>query len=145
MHSISQVFSQMPSFFALWAAGGSVPAMHTASRRALLPTRALALLALVAVGLSACGKGGAPEALSGGGPIKKLAPVAAQGALSVATRNTTRVGGADAAADAAGVARTAYPGLTPATRPQAVVVVNAEDWPAALAHFAIIFADRMPA
>jgi hypothetical protein len=133
VHSISQVFSQMPSFFALWAAGGSVPAMHTASRRALLPTRALALLALVAVGLSACGKGGAPEALSGGGPIKKLAPVAAQGALSVATRNTTRVGGADAAADAAGVARTAYPGLTPATRPQAVVVVNAEDWPAALA------------
>ena len=70
---------------------------------------------------------------SGGGPTRKLAPVAAQGAVSVATRNTTRLGGADAAADAAAVARAVYPGLTPATRPQAVVLVDEHDWPAALA------------
>jgi hypothetical protein len=107
--------------------------MRTVWQRSLLPAPLLVLLALAAIGLCACGKGGGPEQLSSGGPIKKLAPVAAQGALSVATRNTTRLGGADAAADAAGVARTAYPGLTPATRPQAVILVDDHDWTAALA------------
>jgi hypothetical protein len=100
--------------------------MRTVSRRP-----GLAVLALALVGLCGCGKG-APEQASGGGPTRKLAPVAAQGAVSVATRNTTRLGGADAAADAAGIARAVYPGLTPATRPQAVVLVNERDWLAAL-------------
>lgn len=90
-----------------------------------------AVLVLAAFALSACGKG-SPEQLSGG-PAHKLAPVAAQGAVSVATRNTTRLGGTDAPADAAAVARAAYPGLTTATRPQTVVLVNQQDWQAALA------------
>ncbi len=101
--------------------------MRTASRRQLV-----VVLMLVAVGLYGCGKG-APEQSSGGGPAHKLAPVAAQGAVSVATRNTTRLGGADTAADAAAVARAVYPGLTPATRPQVVVIVNDRDWLGALA------------
>jgi len=91
----------------------------------------LAVLVLAIAGLCGCGKGS--EQLSGGGPTRKLAPVAAQGAVSVATRNTTRLGGADAAADAAAVARAVYPGLTPATRPLAVVLVDEHDWLGALA------------
>ncbi|HEX4629005.1 MAG TPA: hypothetical protein VH137_09470, partial [Gemmatimonadales bacterium] len=46
---------------------------------------------------------------------------------------TTRVGGADTTADAAAVARLVYPGLTPSTRPRAVVVVDRRNWSAALA------------
>jgi hypothetical protein len=59
--------------------------------------------------------------------------VAAQGAVSVVTKNTARLGGADAASDAAAVARAVYPGLTQGTRPQAVIVVDERNWPAALA------------
>ena len=104
--------------------------MRAASQR---PLCAVFALVLAAVALSACGKGGGEQAsISGGGPTRKLAPVAAQGAVSVATRNTTRLGGADVAADAAAVARAVYPGLTPTTRPQAVVLVDQHDWPAAL-------------
>ena len=55
-----------------------------------------------------------------------------QGAVGVATRNTTRLGGADPASDAAAVARAVYPGLTTATRPQAVVLVDEHDWAASL-------------
>ena len=101
--------------------------MRTVSRRPLV-----VLLTLAVVGLCGCGKGGADQ-LSGGSSTSKLAPVAAQGAVSVATRNTTRLGGVDTAADAAAVARAAYPGLTPATRPQAVVLVDDHDWLPALA------------
>ncbi len=55
------------------------------------------------------------------------------GAVGVATRNTVRLGGGDPVSDAAAVARAVYPGLTAATRPQAVVLVDAHDWPAAIA------------
>ncbi len=57
---------------------------------------------------------------------------AARGVLAVATKNTTRLGGADPAIDAAAVAQVVYPGLTPATRPQAVVLVDEHQWPVAL-------------
>ena len=65
--------------------------------------------------------------------MPSVAPVAEEGAVTVTTRNTTRVGGADAVLDAAAIARVAYPGLTPSSRPQAVVVVDRADWPSALA------------
>jgi len=90
------------------------------------------MVALAAAGLAGCGKGEA-EPPAGAGPTRKLAPVAAQGAVSVATRNTTRLGGDDVASDAAAVARAVYPGLTAATRPLAVVLVNERDWLPALA------------
>src|SRR5271170_1584136 len=108
--------------------------MRRAAHRPLL-----AALALVLVGLGGCGKGGQAQ-INGGGVVgtpSKLAPVAAQGAVSVATRNTTRLGGADVADDAAAVARTVYPGLTAASRPTVVVLVDEQDWPAALAASAL--------
>jgi hypothetical protein len=103
----------------------------------LLETRrplaaALAPLAL-ALALAGCGKGGASEPGAGSGPAHKLSAVAAPGAVSVATRNTTRLGGAEVASDAAAVARAVYPGLTAATRPAAVALVDEGDWQAALA------------
>jgi hypothetical protein len=91
---------------------------------------ALFLLA-AALLIAGCGKTG-PEATPGGGPLRKLAPVAAEGAVSVTTRNTSRVGGAEATVDAAAVARVVYEGLTDGSRPQVVVLVNLRDWPAAL-------------
>jgi hypothetical protein len=45
-----------------------------------------------------------------------------------ATRNTVWVGGADAAADAAGVANALYPATGDSDRPTAVVLVDQEDW-----------------
>ena len=50
-----------------------------------------------------------------------------------ATRNTIRVGGTDAAADAAGVASALYPATTGSDRPTAVVLVDSEDWQTAIA------------
>jgi hypothetical protein len=95
----------------------------------------LALLATVPIALAAgCGKS-SPEhqAPSPSAPLRSLTPVAAQGAVSLATRNTTRLGGVDVVSDAAAVARAVYPGLTPQTRPAAVVVVDNRDWSTALA------------
>jgi hypothetical protein len=96
-------------------------------------TRGAVLLPLAALALSGCGKAGPHTATSSGGPLRKLAPVAAEGAVSVTTRNTTRVGGATAIDDAAAVARVVYPGLTAGSRPQAVVIANSRLWPATLA------------
>jgi predicted small lipoprotein YifL len=99
----------------------------------LAPPRLLAVIALlgVAASLAGCGKAG-PQAVPGGGPLRRLAPVEAQGAVSVTTRNTTRVGGADTVVDAASVARAVYPGLTAGSRPQAVVLLDQRNWTAAL-------------
>jgi hypothetical protein len=97
-------------------------------------SRATVMLVAVALAgmLAGCGKT-ALKRHPASGPVAAVAPVAAQGAVSVVTKNTTRLGGADAASDAAAVARAVYPGLTPATRPQVVVVVDERNWPAALA------------
>ncbi len=103
--------------------------MRTVASRSVIAPLGLAMLAV----LAGCGKVSRESTSAGGGPVRRLAPVAAQGAVSLTTRNTTRLGGQDSAADAAGVARAVYPGLTPETRPRAVVLVNARDWPAALA------------
>jgi len=50
-----------------------------------------------------------------------------------ATRNTIRVGGADAVADAAGVASALFPATGSSDRPTAVVLVDADDWQTAIA------------
>ena len=49
-----------------------------------------------------------------------------------ATKNTTRVGGADPVADAAGVAQAIYPSRSRDTRPAAVTIVDGKDWQAAI-------------
>jgi hypothetical protein len=45
-----------------------------------------------------------------------------------ATKNTTRVAGGDAIADAAAVALATYPARTPESRPAAVVLAEVRDW-----------------
>ena len=91
----------------------------------------LRLLAVLAVGgtLGGCGKA-APA--PGTGALGAAPAPASSRVVSVATKNTTRLGGPDPASIAAAVALAVYPGLTPATRPQAAVLVNERDWPASL-------------
>jgi hypothetical protein len=99
------------------------------------PAIAVLLLTLAAA-LAGCGKSGI-RPHTGGGPTAAVAPLAAQGAVSLVTKNTARLGGADPASDAAAVARAVYPGLTATTRPEAVVIVDQRNWGAALAASAL--------
>jgi hypothetical protein len=57
-----------------------------------------------------------------------------------ATRNTTRVSGSDASADAAGVASAVFPASAIETRPPAVVLVDKNDWQSAVAAGALVAA-----
>ena len=50
-----------------------------------------------------------------------------------ATNNTTRIGGSDPAANAAGAALAVFPSTTPEQRPAAVTIVGEEDWAGAIA------------
>ena len=50
-----------------------------------------------------------------------------------ATNNTTRIGGSDPTANAAGSSLAVFPSTTPAQRPAAVTVVGEEDWAGAIA------------
>jgi len=52
---------------------------------------------------------------------------------SFATNNTTRIGGADPATNAAGVALAVFPSTTDEQRPAAVTLVDEEDWAGAIA------------
>ena len=91
--------------------------------------RLMAVLALGGTLGGGCGK--EASTLNTGAP--GAAPASASSAVvSVATKNTTRLVGRDPASTAAAVALAVYPGLTPATRPAAVVLVNERDWPASL-------------
>jgi hypothetical protein len=100
-------------------------------RAALSPRLLFVVLALGGV-LAGCGKSAPPQS-TGEGSSGFLAPAQGEGVAGVATKNTTRLGGADPVFDAAAVARAVYPGLTSTTRPQAVVLVDERDWAAALA------------
>jgi hypothetical protein len=98
-----------------------------------VPASRLLAVLLISAALAGCGK----SAPSGPGDYQAgssgtVPPLSTEGAAGLATKNTTRLGGADPATDAAAVARTVYPGLTAASRPQAVVLVDEHDWPAAL-------------
>jgi hypothetical protein len=96
------------------------------------PSPRLSVAAFLACGamLAGCGKS-TPPRTAGGGPIG--AAPETSGAAGVATKNTVRLGGSDPASDAAAVARAVYPGSTPASRPQAVVLVDERNWAASLA------------
>ena len=54
-----------------------------------------------------------------------------------ATKNTTRVGGADAIANAAAVARAVFPGVQPNARPKVVALVDKDDWQSGVAAAAL--------
>ena len=91
----------------------------------------------IVIALAGCGKTAPEQQSAGGGVETVVVHTGAAGTAATATRNTTRLGGSDAVADAAAVARAAYPGLTASTRPQAVAIADAHDWPAALAASAL--------
>ncbi len=101
---------------------------------------AAAIAAALASG--ACGKGdgpGGPESATPSAGRTADDPRAAEtlGFPTFATKNTTRVGGADPVADAAGVALAAFPGTAPASRPTAVVLADAGSWQTAIAAAAL--------
>jgi hypothetical protein len=93
-----------------------------------------ALLVLIALFLVGCSTGedeSRPPQLG----VKADDEQAAEklGFPSTATRNTVRVGGSDAAADAAGVAGALYPATGDSDRPTAVVLVDQDDWATGIA------------
>jgi hypothetical protein len=101
------------------------------------PRLLLALLAACSL-LAACGGSDDDKP----GPrvgVKGEEAEAAQdlGFPAFATKNTTRVGGADPVANAAAVARAVYPGVEPGTRPKAVALVNSGNWQAGVAAAAL--------
>lgn len=105
------------------------------------PLPRLAVALALGATLAGCGKALPVE---GQGRGATVAPAASGGASSgaviasgIVTKNTSRLGGADPVADAAAVALAVHPGLTPATRPQAVVLVDRSRWPVALAAAAL--------
>ena len=94
---------------------------------------AIALLLLGLLGgcsLGDDGDGGSPQP---GVPGHDEQGAEKLGFPSAATRNTIRVGGADAVADAAGVANALFPATGSADRPTAVVLVDSKDWQTAIA------------
>ncbi|MFI5004248.1 MAG: hypothetical protein ACHQE6_04470 [Solirubrobacterales bacterium] len=95
--------------------------------------RALALALLLGAVLAGCGKSLPSEGQGRGAAVTTVAGTGQLAASGLATKNTTRLGGANPVANAAAVALATNPGLTPATRPQAVVLVDDRNWPAALA------------
>jgi hypothetical protein len=107
--------------------------------------RVLAAVLLLCLLLSGClGGGGSDDNPSPQERAEKGTPVLGQsgdeepagpalGFPVFATKNTTRVGGADPVADAAAVAQAVFPSRSEDTRPQAVVLVDQDDWRAGIA------------
>jgi hypothetical protein len=90
--------------------------------------------------LAGCGGGGGGD---DNAPTGERRPVLGRGAEEeaaaaglgfpgFATKNTTRVGGADGIADAAAVAQAIYPSRGEESRPDAVALVDAKDWRTAI-------------
>ena len=102
------------------------------------PPRLAVIAVALAAALAGCGKS-LPSASTrqGASAGQPLAPVIPEGAGGLSTKNTTRLGGADAATDAAAVALAVHPGLVAVSRPQATVIVDERDWAAALAASAL--------
>jgi len=76
----------------------------------------------------------APSTSSGSGDEAPSAQVAEALAFpAFATNNTTRIGGPDPVANAAGVALAVFPSTNDAQRPAAVTLVGEEDWAGAIA------------
>jgi putative cell wall-binding protein len=95
---------------------------------------------LAALAATACGRAGQTKTGTGssdkpGLGVKGTAPetVPDLGFPASATKNTTRIGGADPIANAAGVARAVFPATMPENRPGAVALIDARDWRAGVA------------
>src|SRR5258708_8888090 len=104
------------------------PLMSRARRTAV----AAALLAAAVLPLAGCGR--QDRAKGGLGTGRSEPALGAKGSDSTAaadlgfpgfaTKNTTRVGGADPTANAAAAAHAVYPAQTPSTRPPAVILAD---------------------
>lgn len=94
-----------------------------------------AVVALCAVVAGCGGKGGdgsaTPSSTASSSEVSAGAPTL--GFPVVATKNTTRVAGGDAIADAAAIALATYPARTPESRPAAVILAEVRDWRTGLA------------
>jgi ell wall binding domain 2 (CWB2) len=104
-----------------------------------LVPRALLLCVLLLALLTGCGGDGDDGGGSDGGAVTEEAPALGRegddeeaatdlGFPAFATRNTTRVGGADPIANAAAIAQAVYPSRDRDTRPRAIALVDAADW-----------------
>jgi putative cell wall-binding protein len=103
------------------------------------PTAVLVCL-LAALTATACGradrtKTGTASGEKPGLGVKGSAAEAVHdlGFPAFATKNTTRIAGADPIANAAGVARAVFPATMPENRPAAVALIDARDWRAGVA------------
>lgn len=106
------------------------------------PAAVLGLLCACAA-LAGCGGGGGTKLIDVSPPSNSGPALGAQsgtpianpklGFPALATKNTTRVAGADPIADAAGVALAVYPSAGPGTHPGAVTIAPTDDWQAAIA------------
>jgi hypothetical protein len=101
---------------------------------------AVVLACLLAVPAAGCGRneGTQPGLDSRQGPSRSVkgdddGTSADLGLPYIATKNTTRIAGADPTADAAGVARAVFPATNAETRPNAVALIDARDWRAGVA------------
>ena len=99
----------------------------------------LVLLTLLGAVLAGCGRSSGDAGVNGAPSADKEDDAAADlGFPAVATKNTTRISGADPIANAAAVARAVFPEAAQASRPKAVALVDAGDWRAGVA--AAVFA-----
>jgi hypothetical protein len=100
---------------------------------------AVLLLALAVAGCGGGDGGGGDNGgsqnqpvLGSGGDEEQAGNAPSLGFPIFATKNTTRVAGADPIADAAGVARAVYPARTDESSPKAIVIVDQGDWRSAI-------------
>jgi hypothetical protein len=105
--------------------------------RAFASPPRLAVVAACSLALAVAGCGGKKPGADGGQAVlgqrgDEPAQGPPLGFPVLATKNTTRVAGADPVADAVGAARAVFPARTPESRPQAVVLVDVRDWRAAI-------------
>jgi hypothetical protein len=113
---------------------------------------ALFVLAVVFIVAAIVGGGGGDDngGPEGPAPASKAPGTSAEAPASqtpeelgypaVGTANTTRVGGTDAASNAAGVALAVYPASKPSQQPAAVTLVDADDWRTAVAASVLVAA-----
>jgi putative cell wall binding repeat protein len=105
--------------------------------------RWLVLVLTACAAASGCGGGAGSKQNALAGDKTPAAPVLGRPSTSeqavqelgfpgFATKNTTRIGGADAEVDAAAAALAVYPSVSEDTRPAAVTVVDVDDWRTAI-------------
>lgn len=113
------------------------PPPHRWPRILLAVLGVAALGAGVYFGINALSDDEAPPApapqVAGAGEQERAVAAEQLGFPGFATKNTTRVGGSDASASAAGVALATYPSQGGVKGPAAVAMVAGDDWPSGIA------------